>query len=149
MDPRIVVTRQWSDQDVALLGFEVCDGRSVFVNTAYASLDWGAETAGNLRKFSDQIYGGLYNLDVGEGGPEYAAGAFRARLHYFKPTQLLISVDQQGEFFPFKNGQVATRARMFLRTEPALLDRFIAELPSLDKAGAGAVSLECVEFGAP
>ena len=147
LQPRIVITRQWADEDIALLGFEVCDGSSVFRNTVYASLDWGAETSDRLRSFSRQVYGGLFNLDVGEGGPEYAGGAFHARFHYFKPTELLISTKQQGEFFQFKSTQVATRAEMYLRTEPALLDRFVAALPALDGSGPGEALLECVRIG--
>jgi hypothetical protein len=73
--------------------------------------------------------GGLFKLQAGDGGPEYAGGSFRARFHYYKPTELLISVMQQGDYFSFKSSEVAAEAKMFLRTEPALLDRFIAALP--------------------
>ena len=34
MLPRIAITRAWSDNDVAQLTFEVCDGMSVFTNAA-------------------------------------------------------------------------------------------------------------------
>ena len=46
MLPRIAITRTWSDNDVAQLTFEVCDGVSVFTNEAYASLDWGGPVSG-------------------------------------------------------------------------------------------------------
>jgi hypothetical protein len=35
---------------------------------------------------------------------------------------------------------------MFLRTEPSLLDRFIAALPGLDNSDGGHAVLECVPF---
>jgi hypothetical protein len=144
MLPRIAITRTWSDNDVAQLTFEVCDGVSVFANEAYASLDWGATAAAALRTFGHQIHGGLLNLEAGDGGPEYASGSFRARFHYCKPNQLLISTIQQGDFFSFKGSQVAPTATMFLRTEPSLLDQFIAALPALDASHGGQAVLQCV-----
>src|SRR5690242_15246214 len=102
MLPRIAIIRTWSDNDVAQLTFEVCDGVSTFANEAYVGHDWAANAAEALRTFSRQIHGGLFNLEASEGGPEYASGAFRARFHYYKPTHLLISTWQQGEFFAFK-----------------------------------------------
>ena len=148
MHPRIAITRKWSDDDVALLVFEVCDSSSLFTSEAYVSLDWGTAAAAGLRTFGRHVHGGLYNLEAGDGGPEYASGAFRARFHYFTPTQLLISTVQQGEFFPFKNGAVATEAKMFLRTEPALLDRFIAALPALNRPSPWEAVLECIPIDA-
>ena len=142
MLPHITITRTWLDNDVAQLAFEVCDGRSVFTNEAYAGRDWGARAATGLRTFSGQVHGGLFNLAAGESGAEYAGGSFVARFHYYKPTELLISVKQQGAFFSFKRAEVAPAARMFLRTEPALLDRFIAALPALDASDAGNAMLE-------
>ena len=142
--PRIAITRTWSDDDVLQLTFEVCDGVSLFTNDAYAALDWGAAAAAALQTFSRHIHGGLFNLEAGEGGSEYAGGAFRARFHYYKPNQLLISTIQQGDFISFKGSQVAPTATMFLRTEPALLDRFVAALLVLDAFDGGQAVLECV-----
>lgn len=144
MLPRITITRTWSDNDVAQLTFEVCDGVSVFANEAYASLDWGATAAAALRTFGQQIHGGLFNLEAGEEGPEYASGSLRARFHYYKPNQLLISTIQQGDFFSFKGSQVAPTATMFLRTEPSLLDQFITALLALDASDGGQAVLQCV-----
>ncbi len=144
MTPRISITRTWSDNDVAQLAFEVCDGTSVFANEAYAPLNWGAVTACALRAFGLQIHGGLFDLKAGDEGFEYASGYIRARFHWYKPDQLLISTSQQGAHFPFKGSEAAADARLFLKTEPALLDRFVAALPSLDTQGGGQVTLECI-----
>jgi hypothetical protein len=144
----IRVTRKSSDEDVLLLSVEVCDGVSVFVSEAYAQLDWGTTSAQKLRTFGRQLHGGLFDLEAGDGGPEYASGAFRARFHFFKPTKLLVSVEQQGDYFAFKNTTVAPEARMFLRTEPALLDRFIEALPRLDASDGGEAVLECIPLDA-
>ena len=144
----MAIARRWSDNDVAQLAFEVCDGVSVFNNEAYVALDWGATAAAALRTFGRQIHGGLFNLEAGQGGPEYASGSFRARFHYYKPNQLLISTRQQSNFFTFKSTEVASEATMFLRTEPSLLDRFIAALPTLDTSDAGQAVLECIPLSA-
>jgi hypothetical protein len=144
MTPRIAITRTWSDNDIAALAFEVCDGTSVFTNEAYVSLDWGTEMASSLHAFGHQIYGGLLDLLAGQEGVEYAGGYIRARFHWYKPGELLISTLQQGDHFPFKGGKSATEARLFLKTEPALLDRFVAALPSLDARVGGQATLECI-----
>jgi hypothetical protein len=146
MTPRIAITRTWSDNDVAQLAFEVCDGSSVFANEAYVPLNWGVTTASALRAFGQQIYGGLFDLQAGEEGFEYASGHIRARFHWYKPDQLLISTWQQGAHFLFKGSETAADARLFLKTEPALLDRFVAALPSLDAQGDGQATLECVRL---
>lgn len=146
MTPRITITRTWSDGDVAALSFEVCDGTSVFVNEAYAPLDWGVVTASALREFGKHIHGGLFDMQAGEEGLEYAGGYIRARFHWYRPDQLLISTWQQGSHFPFKGSEAATGASLFLKSEPALLDRFVAALPSLDAQRGGEVTLECVRL---
>ena len=57
---------------------------------------WGAAAAGALRTFGGQIHGGLFDLDAGNEGPEYAGGWFRARFHYYKPNQLLPYIEKVG-----------------------------------------------------
>ena len=148
MKPRITIRRTLTDTDVFRYAFEVCDGTSLFVNEAYAPIGWGGNSAHALRTFSRHVHGGIFDLEAGNEGPEYASGAFRARFHFYKPTDLLISTTQQGDYFPFKTREVATEARMFLRTEPALLDRFIAELPALDGPDGRTACLECVPLRA-
>ena len=78
MEPHITITYGWSDDDVAELTFEVCDGGSQFVNSAYVGLRWPKEQSAGLATFSGQVHGGIYNLEAGDRGPEYARGAFEA-----------------------------------------------------------------------
>ena len=144
MKPRIAIKRIWADDDVAQLTFEVCDGTSVFLNEAYAGLDWGTMAAAALARFGHQVHGGLFDLKAGDGGPECASGAFVARFHYYKPTMLLISTVQQAQYMRFKDSQVAAEAKMFMRTEPGLLDVFVKALPVLDKVKEQEVVLECI-----
>lgn len=84
MKPGIAISRKWFDEDVLHLTFQVCDGISLFSSEAYTELDWGTRAAKGLSEFARQIHGGLYNLEAGDGGPEYGSGAFRARFHWFK-----------------------------------------------------------------
>ena len=144
MNPLIRISGDWSDEDVLQLQFEVCDGTSTFVSSAYASFDWFADSSAELEQFRTSIYGGLYDLNVGTPGPEFAGGAFVARFHWYKPTELLISTRQESDFFPFKGSQVARTGTSFLRTEPALLDRFVAELRAAGGRHRSDAVLECV-----
>ena len=68
-------------------------------NSAYVSPDWFAETADALERFGRQVHGGLYDLDAGTPGPEFADGATVARFHWYRPTQLFISTQQESDFF--------------------------------------------------
>jgi hypothetical protein len=140
----IRISNEWSDNDVLQLRFEVCDGESTFINSAYASLDWFRNVAGALEGFGKQVYGGLYDMEAGTPGPEFADGAFVGRFHWFKPTELFISTRQQSDFFTFKDNRVAREATLFLRTEPALLDRFIVELRAAHDQRQPQATLGCV-----
>ncbi len=104
----------------------------------------GSRRGCSAADFGEQIHGGLFDLEAGKEGLEYASGSFRARFHYHKPNRLLVSTIQQGDFFRFKGSEVAPTATMFLRTEPALLDQFIAALPSLDASDGELAVLQCV-----
>src|SRR5215212_6988839 len=101
------VSTKWSDDDVLQLQIGVSDGDSTFVNSAYVALDWFAEVADALERFSRQVYGGLYDLTAGTRGPEFADGALVARFHWYKPTRLLISTWQEADYFSFKGTEVA------------------------------------------
>jgi hypothetical protein len=144
MPSSIRISHKWSDEDVAQLEFVVSDGQSTSVTSAYVGLDWAQEVANELKAFARQVHGGIYDLEAGTPGPEFADGAFLARLHWFTPARLLIATRQQSDFFEFKGNQVATEATLFLRTEPALLDRFIDELRALHNHQREDATLECV-----
>ncbi|MGH9718971.1 MAG: hypothetical protein ACRD8O_02070 [Bryobacteraceae bacterium] len=140
----IRISPDWSDEDVLQLRIEVSDGASTFVSSAYVSPDWFGETADALERFGKQVYGGLYDMEAGTPGPEFAGGSFLARFHWYKPTGLFISARHESDFFDFKGHQVANEAKLFLRTEPALLDRFIAELRAVGPSRGSVVTLTCI-----
>ena len=39
---------------------------------------------------------------AGGTGGEYAKGAFSARFHYYKPSELYVSTHQEAEYIPHK-----------------------------------------------
>lgn len=134
----------WSDNDVRELQFEVSDGVSIVANTAYVSIGWFAQTAEALERLGRQVHGGLYDLEAGTPGPEFAEGAFEARFQWHTPSELYVSTWQESGFFKFKGREVASTARLFLRTEAALLDRFVAELRAAHVREELEATLTCV-----
>ena len=136
------ITRHWSDDDLVELRVEVGDGTSSFVNEVYASRGALDEAVGSLRTLAGELRGGRYDLGFGEFGPEYAGGAFRARLHFAVPGRLFVTCEQESELTEFGAEAVASRATMHLRSEPALLDRFVRELAALAAGTRGTAVLE-------
>ena len=131
MKPFIKFEQVWCDDDITELRVTVSNGYSTFSNKVYLAATELAELHESLLTFRTHYYGGLKDIKFGEFGSEYANGAFNARLHFPKPGNLHISTMQQSEFFEFKGKEVASEAKMYLVTEPALLDNFINELMAM------------------
>jgi len=131
MQPGIHVSRVWSDNDLIELRVDVSDGRSCFSNEVYVGHGALEDAVSSLRGFKDQIHGGLLDVRFGEFGPEYAKGAFHARFHFSAGGRLLVSCEQESGFAPFGKKDVASRATLYVKSEPALLDRFISELQAV------------------
>jgi hypothetical protein len=85
-------------------------------------------------------------LDIrfGEFGPEYASGAFHARLHFPAPGRLYVSCRQESDFEEFGKKTVASSAALYLVSQPALLDRFIGDLKILASKAESDAFLETV-----
>ena len=143
MQPSIKFEKIWNDDDMTELRITVSNGHSSFSNKVYVGHTQFEELYQSLVSFKTQYYGGLRNIEFGAFGCEYASGAFHARLHFPKPGNLFISTNQQSEFFDFKNQHVASESKMYLSTEPALLDNFILELKSLSSSEYGTAELIC------
>ena len=144
MKPTLQFTRIWSDDDLLELRVAAFDGRSTFSVDVYVPLDWPEEIKTSLLVFRRHVHGGILDLKAGEFGPEYASGALLARLHYVAPGSLFVSISLQGEFQKYKNTEVASEAKMYLRSEPVLLDRFIEAVSELKVKDGSSVELECV-----
>jgi hypothetical protein len=144
MKPGIHISKVWADDDVVELRILVADGTSCFATKAYVGHAALEDAVSALNTFKDHVHGGLCDLRFGAFGPEYASGAFHARFHFAGPGRLFVSCDQESEFVHFAQKEVASRATMYVRSEPALLDRFIAELRAVSAGAGGDAYLEAV-----
>ena len=131
MKAGIHLSRIWFDDDVVQLKIESSDGTSVFCNELYAAHQDLNDLIAGLSMFKHHVHGGIFDIAIGSFGPEYAGGAFHARLHFQPRGKMLITVHGQSEFKEFGSKIVASEATLYLWTEPALLDNFIAELDAL------------------
>ena len=136
MESGIHISRVWSDEDVVELRILVADGVSCFSNKVYVGHAALEDAVSSLHVFTGHVHGGLFDLRFGEFGPEYANGAFHARCHFLVPGRIFVSCEQESEFVEFGKKEVASRAAMYVKSEPALLDRFVAELRAVS-AGIG------------
>jgi len=139
----ISISKIWSDDDVDELRIVVIDHSSSFSITAYIGHGALGELAKQLGIFRNHIHGGIKDIRFGEFGPEYANGAFHARLHFRVPGKLYVSTHQQSAFTNLSIGEVASEAKMYLVSEPVLLDNFIAELGGLANGVREDATLEC------
>ena len=144
MKSGIQISRVWSDDDVVELRILVSDGASSFSNNAYVGHAVLEDAVSSLRVFKDHVHGGLLDLRFGEFGPEYASGAFHARFHFPVPGRLFVSCEQESEFVEFAKREVAGRATIYIKSEAALLDRFIAELGAVSAGTSEEAYLEAV-----
>lgn len=140
----ISFTKTWSDDDMVELRIEVSDGRSSFSNDVYVGHAQLGTIVAELDTFKTHIYGGLYDLRFGEFGPEYASGAFHARLHFQERGLLYLTVKSQSEFNDFGKKNVASAATLFLKTEPALFDNFIRAVANLSNGTEESAHLEAI-----
>ena len=131
MRPGIHLSKVGSDDDDIEFRVDVSDGTSCFSNEVYVWQHALEEAISSLRVFKNQVHGGLLDVRLGEFGPEYAGGAFHARFHFPAPGRLFVSCEQESEFAQFGKKEVASMAMLFVRSEPALLDRFISELEAV------------------
>jgi hypothetical protein len=84
MQAGITFAKVWFDDDMVELEVSTGDGSSAFVTTVYVGHDRLAKLARSLESFKSHVYGGIHDIRLGEFGPEYAKGAFHARLHFFQ-----------------------------------------------------------------
>ncbi|WP_272971465.1 hypothetical protein [Comamonas terrigena] len=144
MQKGISISQTWSDDDIVQLHISVTDQASSFSHAAYIGHGQLRELVKQLRIFRDHIHGGIQDIRFGEFGPEYASGAFHARLHFQSPGKLYVSTHQQSEFTQFSLGTVASEAKLYLVSEPVLLDNFIVELGGLANGASKQANLVCV-----
>ena len=139
--PGIVLTQIWSDDDTVELRAEASDGTSAFTCQTYVGHQRLADDARSLDAFRHHVHGSVLDLCFGAFGPEFAGGAFHARLHFAKPGRLFVSVHQQSGFAPFALGDRASEARLHFTSEPDQLDRFVSDLRGLSEGRVDSATL--------
>ena len=144
MLPSIQFQQIWSDNDLLEFEITVSDGNSFFRNKVYVGHGFAKELIEGLDQFKGQVHGGIYDLRLGEFGPEYASGAFHARLHFQERGKILVTANAQSDFVDLGRKNVASEATLYLISEPALLDNFIAELKSVSNGIGTSATLQGV-----
>ncbi|MFC5475529.1 hypothetical protein [Paraherbaspirillum soli] len=144
MKSKIRLSKIWFDDDVVELDIDVSDGKSSFANSVYVGHQRLKEIASELDRFKDQVDGGIYDLRLGEFGPEFVSGAFHARMHFHDRGYIYITVLAQSEFKDFARKNVASEATLYLVSQPALLDDFIRALTALSIGQRDDAELEAV-----
>jgi hypothetical protein len=139
----ITLKKVWSDEDLIEFEAAASDGFSTFRTRVYVGRGNLAELIEGLNRFKGQIHGGIHDVRLGSFGPEYANGAFHARLHFHRSGHgaIFITVHAESEWDDFTLSKVASRATLYLKTEPALLDNFIVELGRLRDGETNEASL--------
>jgi len=129
----IILKKIRSDEDSIEIEVAASDGSSTFRTTVDVGHEKFAGLVAGLDRFKNAIYGGVHDVRLGVFGPEYAGGAFHARLHFHRPGHglIFITVHAESEWNDFTLSKVASRATLYLKTEPALFDNFIVELGRL------------------
>jgi hypothetical protein len=144
MKPGIYFTKVWFDDDMVELKIQMSDGRSVFVNEVYVDHQQLADLVATLNRFKTHVHGGIHDIAFGAFGPEYASGAFHARLHFQDRGILFVTVRSQSDFRDFGKKNVASEATLYLRTEPALFDNFVEQMGQVSGGKRDDMLLEAI-----
>jgi hypothetical protein len=143
MNPSLVITKIWEDDDMIEVTLAVSDGKSLFSTEIYVGHKLLEDTIGELDRFKTHVHGGLYDIEFGTFGPEFASGAARIRMHFHHMARICVSAFTESEFKDFSIKNVASRGEIYFYSEPALLDNFISELTSMSKHQSGSATLLC------
>jgi len=144
MKAGIHISKVWFDDHVVELQVRVSNGVSTFSNNVYVGHGAVEDAVSALQVFKDHLHGGLFDLRFGAFGSEYANGAFCARFHFAGPGRLYVSCEQESEYEEFAKKVVASKCNLYVESEPALLDRFIAELRALGTGAREDAFLEAI-----
>lgn len=98
----------------------------------------------DLQEFAPKIYGGVYDMNFGKFGPEYAKGAISARFHFQPKGHINITYRSQSEYYTFGKREIANEFLLHLTTEPSLLDKFIKDIPKLLMEDRVDIQLDCL-----
>jgi hypothetical protein len=138
----ILFEKTGEDDDSVELKITISNEQLTFSNLVYVGRDAISDLIKGLDKFKTQLNGGIFNCQFGEFGPEYANGAFYARLHFQDRGLFNITIKAQGGFELFGKEKVANKVTLYLISEVVLLDNFIYQLIALNDGRATEAGLE-------
>jgi hypothetical protein len=143
----ITFKKLWFDDDVVELEITTSSDEASFRCRVFASHEVFKSVAEELNVFKHHIHGGIFDIRFGATGPEFAGGAFHARLHFHQKGlgKLFITVTAESEWSDFTVAKVANRCVVHLASEQALLDSFIGELTGLHEGTAGEAFLQLAQ----
>ena len=142
MKPGIHFKKTWFDTELIELRIESFDGDSFFATKVYVGHQDFEALIDGLNTFKDQVYGGIFDIKLGAFGPEYAHGAFAARMHFQNRGKIHVTIKSQSDYKEFGIKHVASEATLYLVSEAALLDTFIGELRQLQATVRDEATLE-------
>ncbi len=143
MTTKIEFQKLWVDEKSTSIDVSVFSGTSIFTTNVVTSLDLLLSQTMRLKALGNEIYGGIFDLTLGNFGEEYAYGAVSARMHFTEPGVLSIACCLETEFFVFGKRRVANNARIYLCAEVNSLDIFIFELENLVAEKTQIATLHC------
>jgi hypothetical protein len=136
----------WQDEDVVEL--EIASRGDAFLSCVqvYADHQHLNDVVLGLNGFKKDVHHGVFEISFGQFTPEYANGAFRAQLSFLELGRgyVFMTVNSQSAWADFAKRKVANQATLHLKSEPALLDRFIEELTKLTAGDSDEAFLEVV-----
>ena len=142
MKPGIHFKKIWFDNELMELRIESFDGDSFFATKVYVGHQDFEALIDGLNTFKDQVDGGIFDIQLGGFGPEYAHGAFDGRLHFQNRGKIHVTIKSQSDYKEFGMKHVASEATLYLISEAALLDTFIVELRQLQATVRDEATLE-------
>ena len=131
MNPGIKFTKIWEDEDLLEFEVQVSDGLSLLETKAYIGHPEFQDTINQLETFQNHIHGGIIDIEMGHFGPEYASGAFHARLNFHEKYKIIATCKLQYDFKDFGRKYVASEGTLYFLTAPLLLKCFIKELQEI------------------
>lgn len=132
----------WADEDMVELHVDMSDGASTFHTKVYVGNHHLNQIVNEMDVFKTHIHGVIYDLRFGEFGPEFAYGAFHARLHFQARGHVYITAKAQSEYFDFGKKNVASESSIYMITHPGPLDDFIRGVRAISDGHTDEATLE-------
>ncbi|WP_143167379.1 hypothetical protein [Massilia sp. CF038] len=116
-----------------------CDGLSTFAVEMYATPRQLITHVEGLARIL-AMGGGIYDLQVGRFGPEFAGGAVQIRFHV-RGDVLFLGIHMQARHFEFGRFSVAPEGKLYVKAGLSALKHFVEEFRGLVDASRETATL--------